>query len=197
MKKRAAIELSMNVVVIIIISIVILSFGILLLSKLQAGLVKYKEAVDRQTEDRLKALMLNNNENIAVYPQYINIPRGKYGFVGIGVTNNLAECRSFSVQSADQPEKVLYYKDSSSAPVTVTFGWVFEKPTREGNITTRDLGIIMPTNQKANNIMIEIPKYADPGQYVFTFKVIASCSTGCPPCTSSDYGRALVYVTVP
>lgn len=201
--KIAAIELSANVIVIIIISVVILGAGLILFFNIKSSVEDYSENVEQQAKDQLIALMLNDNSKVAVYPTELVIQPGAAKTTTVAVMNIVDSQQSFFSVNIDY-YPVFYYMDSSDPGEDITPGtdwWkndksiIVSKETASNNILS--FGNINPKEQEFRNILVKMPKTAKKGQYVITVNMMnaspgSSTCNGCP-----IYGSANIYVTVP
>ncbi|MGV8151256.1 MAG: hypothetical protein ACP5NV_06020 [Candidatus Woesearchaeota archaeon] len=197
MKKKAAIELSANILVIIIVSVIIISLGLILFFNLRSDAVKYTEAVEGQTRDQLRALMLNDNSKIAIYPTDLTIKPGKYATTTIAISNNFDEQKTFQSRQVNRIS-VYYYENPNAEMINLTKGntpWWGTNSDKiifsSGEGQTQISLDIAPSDQIFRNIIIKMPKEAKKGQYVFTFDI--SYNQGS---SSASYGAVKLYVTV-
>lgn len=89
MQTRGAIELSVNMLVIIIISIVILGGGIALLYKFIDFGQQAKMDLDSRTEAELQRLLLQEGKQVALPLNKVELKRGDEKVFGLGVLNTL------------------------------------------------------------------------------------------------------------
>ncbi len=179
--KKAAIELSMNFLVVIIISIVIVGLGMILFFNLKGNAEDYKDTIDQQTQEQLKALMLNNNYKVAVYPNQLTIDNGKGEMVGLGIKNEFNEKREFTIELIS----VKYYETSDSTADDIDT-WNVNEQTNE--IQFYQPSFIKPKEQKTTGILIKMPSNAVSGEYVVTLKILEG---------SKDYGVVKIYIINP
>lgn len=212
MNRRAAIEFSANVIVIIVISSVILGLGLMLFFNLKAEATRYTDTIEQQTADQLKALMLNDNSKVAVYPNDLTIQPGKSQMTTVAVMNNLEGNHKFT--SADvKGILVEWFANSTSAPVIINHTYPNPPNTwwrsnesiivsKTSSFTYLNFGTLTPGTQNFRNVLIKMPRTAKKGQYVFTVAIrntTVPCDT-CPlnPCNNCPpYGLTKIYVTVP
>jgi type II secretory pathway pseudopilin PulG len=86
-KKRGAIALSMNVLVILIISFVVLGMGITLLYKMVGGAIDKKAELDGRTQQELQRLLIDGGKSVALPSNIATIIAGDDHIFGIGVLN--------------------------------------------------------------------------------------------------------------
>lgn len=205
--KKAAIEFSANVIVIVVISTIILSLGLIMFFNIKGNAEKYTEAISDQTKQELKALMLNDNSKISVYPNDLTIPAGKSEMTTVAVMNTFDTQQSFSSQKVTD-WSVLYYSSPESSPDQLkgtnnNNNWWKNSESiiinTVGSNTYWSLSNINPGEQIFKNILIKIPKTAKKGEYVISVNITkdldqgqGSCAPSCP-----TYALTKIYVTVP
>lgn len=217
MNKKAAIEFSANVIVIIIISSVILALGLMLFFNLKGQAEKYTERVEQQTQEQLQALMFNDNSRVAIYPNDLTIQPGKSQMTTLGVTNSVGNRQTFQTPTVEK-WKVTYFATPESSPQSVThannpnpnnplqanFINVFVVSQTLGN-SIMNFEYINPGDQKFKNILVKIPKNWQKGQYIVSINVSNQTDpqSGVPgsPCTNRNmcpyYGLTKLYINVP
>jgi hypothetical protein len=198
MRKKGAIELSVNFIVIIIISMAVLAGGFVLFNKLRSSAVKYVETVDSQTEAKLKSVMLSNALDVAVYPTDITLKSGQSLPIAIGITNRFDNARCFQVQRIDinpLPSTVSFFPNLNTLGLAPT-GWAnnVRMPT---NILR-----INPKSQVSRTVLFTMPS-APPGNrgkgtYLVTLSVRFSTNSPANCATATwnavAYGRTNVYI---
>ena len=167
--KRAAIELSMNMIVIIIVSIAILSGGMIIFFKTKNSATAFKDKIDDQTRAQIQAMMLKNNYRVTAYPYQISIENGKSGSVGIGITNDQDASQIFNVQTNNIKIRYFANKDSDGSPITLSQGSI------QQNINNLQ---IRPKEQVVKQVLITMPKNVAKGEYVFTMNVMNGTGAG-------------------
>lgn len=86
MNKRG-IELSVNMLVVIIISLVLLAGGIVLLNKFIGGAEELQMMLDERTEEQLQSLLIDEGQLVALSRQTITFKEEGQGIIGVGVLN--------------------------------------------------------------------------------------------------------------
>lgn len=86
MDKRG-IELSVNMLVVIIISLVLLAGGIVLLNKFIGGAEELQVLLDERTEEQLQSLLIDEGQLVALSRQTITFNGEGQGIIGVGVLN--------------------------------------------------------------------------------------------------------------
>lgn len=204
MNRKAAVEFSANVIVVMIISTVILGLGLMLFFNLRSQASTYTEAIEDQTAEQLKALMLNDNSKVAIYPNDLTIQKGKSAMTTVAVSSFLESGQFFGTPGVNV-FLVEYFKNSTSEPLVISSSSPAWWGRNNNSIIVSKVGIayylnfgkLNPGEQGFRNILIKMPKTALKGQYVITINITNTTSgTGmcdaCPP-----YALTKLYVTVP
>lgn len=206
MNNKAAIEFSANVIMILIISSVILGLGLMLFFNLKGQAEKYTDTIEQQTAEQLKALMLNDNSRVAIYPNDLTIQPGKSQMTTIAVQNLLNE-QFYFTSPAVTAINVLWFPTPTSNPQTISPSsspppspswWKNQDAiivSKTGNFDYINFGQIRPGEQNFRNILIKMPKTAKKGQYVITINIRNSTGSVCNNCPI--YGLAKLYINVP
>ncbi|MGV8086083.1 MAG: hypothetical protein ACP5N1_00495 [Candidatus Woesearchaeota archaeon] len=177
MRRKGAIELSANFLVVIIISLIVVVGGLALFFNLKNNLDDYKGALDSQTEENIKQMMLSNSYRVAVYPSDLKISNGDSALVGVGVTNINSNPMEFDVKVMEIKHYITSTDDGTILPTTN--GYV---SMVAGNMK------LAGGSQGVKGILLKIPGNAAKGQYVYTIKVLNFANT-------DVYGTVQVYVT--
>ena len=161
MNKKAAIQLSMNFLVTIIIALVMLAAGIVLLRNFVLVTEGAQANVDERTEQRL-AVLLDQGEQVAIPFSRQTLKRGDQHVFSVGVLNILAppdelgtEFRiKISVSSA---------RDSQDRDISIDLSdWV----------TYSDLPFSLQKNERQKvNVLVSVPTGAKSGTYIFNVGV--------------------------
>ena len=86
MDKRG-IELAINMLVVIIISLVLLAGGIVLLNKFIGGAEELQATLDERTEEELQSLLIDEGQLVALSRHTIRVPGTGREIIGIGILN--------------------------------------------------------------------------------------------------------------
>ena len=158
MNKKAAIELSANFLVIIIISLVILSSAILITRQVFRGTKELHTDLDTQTEAQIEAL-LEEGRPVAVAFNRKSIKRGEDNLFGVGILN---------------------LEDKQSLSLDVSFNKAFDKNEEEIENVDGDDWLFYLTDSfeierngdKKIGVLFEVPKDALFGEYIFNVKAL-------------------------
>ncbi|MBN2053248.1 hypothetical protein JW756_07120 [Candidatus Woesearchaeota archaeon] len=99
--KKASMELSVNFLVVIIISLILLGIGIFLVNKFLILSTKLPSAVSEQQKTMLRQA-LSEGALVAAYPSILTVSRGSSADFGIGINNELDQRNTFSIYLSDQ-----------------------------------------------------------------------------------------------
>ncbi len=178
--KKGALELSVNMLVTVIISLVVLAGGITLLYKLLGGAGELQGTLDKQTQEELERLLVDQGKQVVLPYHSATIERGKNHVFGLGVLN-IGESKEFNVI-------VSLFKvsdgDNHDIISTLERAAVDNWPLYDHNPKT-----IAESQHDSWEILIAVPNEALPGQYIFD----ARAMTG-----EQQYGNAqkiIVQVT--
>ena len=156
--KKASIELSVNFIVVMIISIVLLGIGV----KLMADFINKAHNMEIQVSEQNKEQMrkiLYDGSLVSSYPSSVTLNRGEYADFGIGIYNKLGSDQTFSI-SIDKvapesgPEPTLDYRRGRPIPI-------------KNNELYTDIGI-----------RITVPK-STPPKTTYIYNVYVCNSTSC------------------
>ena len=161
---KKGIELSINFVVILIITLIVFAGSITIAAKLMSRINVYKEAMDKQTEDRLESMINSGNEEVVIAFNKKDVRGGESVVFGLGVLNKLGVQKDFKVNVT--PSQAVA-KDGSVIPdftSTNPLGWSF--------LSSMDIGSIKNNDHKITPLVIISSKNALPGAtYIFDVKV--------------------------
>jgi hypothetical protein len=174
--KRAAIQLSVNFVIILIIAIIVFSMGLRFAYNIFGIAEEMRENLDRETEAQIEA-MLDTGQKVGIPINRAKIQIGDSKVFGLGLLNRECSSGVFTVEmtfskAVDQSGNLISSPD--------TTGWIFA--VRDYNIDEGDKRKIpLPVSVKSN------PR-PERGTYAFTVEV---------QCNSVQYGPIQkIYVEV-
>ena len=177
MNNKGSISLSINALVIIILSVAMLSGGVTLMYQFISGAEDIKTQMDKKTELELERLLINEGQMVALPLHTKVVPRGETHVFGIGILN-IGDKNNFILQvelnkAIDEYNKVMTGTNAGS--------WTF----------CNDKEIILEKNQNhKESILVNVPKENAPkGKYFFNARVIKG---------GGQYGNTQSFtVTVP
>lgn len=162
MDKKAVIGLSVETLVVVIISLVVLAGGVALLYKFIGGAEQTKALLDEKTNAELERLLVDEGKEVALPKNVATVERGDTHVFGIGILNVGAE-DSFKIivelstaidksENEFEPgEEVIQWLLYNSEPVKLAEG-----------------------EHDKLSILVKVPKEALVGQYIFNVKVTDS-----------------------
>ena len=164
--KRGVIGLSIETLVIIVISLVILSAGITLLYQFIRGAEDIKAQLDLKTQDELERLLVGQGKKVALPLHVATVPRGDSHVFGLGILNTYDVTENFQIQIrlnkvADETKADI---TSQVNPLNIA-GWAL--------FNTASIVIESNANNK-EAILIQVPKEAIKGEYIFVAEVFDS-----------------------
>ena len=159
--RRGAIDLSMNMIVMIIISLAILAGGIVFINKLINDATEIKAQIDQNTEERLSDLLVEQGQQVAFPFHTKDIARGEHHVFGIGILNTGDVGNQFKIMI--EFDRI---KDASGMDVQLTIN-----PAEWARYNREEL-IILEGESAKEGILIQVPNDAPSGQYFFKALVL-------------------------
>ncbi len=158
--KKGAIELSVNMLVVIIISLIVLAGGITLLYKFLAGAEGLKADLDSQTEEQIQRMLLQDGKIVALPINKAILPRGEQKTFGLGVMN-IGKTETFNV-----------FISPSSPGYFPTTGSPQDNPQTNSWVLFDDSAFSLEQQESHNvAILISVPTDAENGIYLFDVSV--------------------------
>jgi hypothetical protein len=171
--KRASIELSVNFIVVMIISVVLLGIGIKLMATFVIKAEEFKGQVSDRNQEQLQK-MLYKGQQVTAYPTNVNLGRGKYYDFGIGISNELGIQQNFYIKS--ETVSVL----EGGQPTTLY---------KQGPYN------LSPNKQTYAGIRVTIPKNASSGTNIINVYV-CNGTTCCKDCEGRYGELQKIYINV-
>lgn len=163
MHSKRAIELSLDFIVIIIIALVIFSFGVWFISNLSKEAADLTELTTDQLDEMIKSLACSGYDRVCTPESSKTISRKKFGVFGINIFNVLND-QNFDI-IVSYPNPLGYTKSQqpiTGPPLTIypASRKVFIKQNDEAKIA----------------IGVQVPENAKSGQYIFNVEIRQSGS---------------------
>ena len=98
--RKASIELSVNFIVIMILSVVLLGMGVFLIRKGESLSSSEYEKVDLMHQKQIAIAMASSDEKTMVYPASARLQRGESAYFTVGINNNNGTRKSFYIHAA-------------------------------------------------------------------------------------------------
>jgi hypothetical protein len=169
MNKKAAIGLSMNVLVVIIISLVILGGGITLLYKFIGGAEDLHTQLKEQTDQELERLLVDKGKKVALPMNFKSLYRGDNHVFGVGILN--IDQQAYGNQFRIEVELSSFYNElnednTDSVNVNLEQWLLYNK---------KPLSISENDHDK-EYVYINVPKEALRGKYIFNVRIFSEDS---------------------
>lgn len=184
--KKGSIELSINTLVVVMISLVILGLGITLLYQFIGGAAEIQGHLDQRTEDELEQLLTDQGKRVALPLHTANVPPGESHTFGIGILNIGEEKQEYYIiiQGVNYIAEDGEIKD---IPPTVIDEWILYN--NEGlNVE--------PADNRKEPILVAVPENAPRGQYIFKAKVCTTRPAEQDCTVNSQYGNTQQFTVV-
>lgn len=154
-------ELSINFVVMLIITLIVFGGCMAIAYKLLNSVNNIKTKMDKQTEDRLESMITSSNEEVIIAFNKKEVHAGEAAVFGLGITNiNIGATKNFSVNIT---RSIKVFADGHTEEFD-DLGWIYIKQS--------DIGEIRNNNHQIVSLVIVPPDNAAPGvTYVFDVKV--------------------------
>lgn len=148
-KGKKAIELSVNFLVIIILSLVIFGLGVYFIQLIFSGAEEIHKKIDDQTQERIFNL-LDSGQTVAIPYATATVRRGTEKVFGVGIRNTDNSDANFAMEV--NPSGGGYYQYLSSTHIDGDF-------------------YLAPNEKQVQLVIISVDKEAEPGNYAFVVKV--------------------------
>ena len=179
---KKAFELSINFIVILIISIVIFGFGIKLAYDIMHQADELKGITVNEIEAHLENIMCDSSERICIGTSTKEIRPNKPGFFTVGILNSHDNTEDFYV---DVEKGNAYDKYDNEIPNPLS--WLLNN-----KIT------INPNEQEKVGIAVKVPGGTKKGTYVLNVYVCSDERVSCEKDSDNRYGTTQkIYVVVP
>lgn len=161
--KKAAIGLSINMIVIVIISLVVMGLGITMLYQLVGNAVQQQEGISQKTNAELERLMSDQGKKVAVPFSVASVNRGDAHVFGLGIANIGGVGNSFNIKVefvdvVNEQEQVITKEDYRQ----YVSNWVL--------YNVDNINIEEQEHHK-EPILFDVPKNAVKGQHSFNIRV--------------------------
>lgn len=166
MLNKKGIELSINFLVILIISLVIFGFGIYFINRLSSEATQLADLTLNELDQRIGDLICEGSARVCIGIERQVIKRNKLGVFGLKILN-LEDAQQFEVTVV--PSNPIGY-DSSNRPIpkTGTFRGLEVVPS----VYTSGRAVAIEKNEEETiGIGIQVPKEAPSGIYIFNVDI--------------------------
>ncbi|MEK6921948.1 MAG: hypothetical protein AABX82_08715, partial [Nanoarchaeota archaeon] len=193
--KKAAIELSVNMIVVTVLSLIVLGIGFYIVTHIFTTATEYKEKLDEQTKENIRTTLMQTGELISLPINKYIVQRGENDVIAVGLLNNVGDRQTFyttiSCSEALAEDETELCAENMAIPCnTATAGycsdWII-MDTEEITLENREATAI--------GLFVAVPDDAPAGMFAFNFKV---CTGGQCSVSGTQYGSTKkVYITVP
>lgn len=194
--KVAAVELSVNMIVITVLSLVVLGIGFYLVTNIFTTASEYKEKLDEQTKENIISSLKESGELISLPITKYTVQRKGIETIGVGIYNNAGANQTFYVkiectEAIDNEKTELCAKNNGVSCDTEIAGycssWItkgFDKQTVENkDSTVEELFVIVPQDVPSG---------------IFGYVVKVCMGNECDATGAIQYGPSKkFYITVP
>ncbi|MFP4112170.1 MAG: hypothetical protein ACLFPQ_01210 [Candidatus Woesearchaeota archaeon] len=184
MNKRASLELSVNFLVMLIISIVVFGFGIYFLTQTGAGLSKASEEISREAETQIEAL-LDSGEQIIIYPEELEIKKGQTDVFGVGILNTVRMSKTEFIIGV-WPNAYINLRGETFDCTQGECPAVLEEWTYGTDFPVETLE---PNENVKINVPVQVKGDISPGVYIFDVLICQKRPEGNFPTISDDNGN--------
>lgn len=158
MPSKKAIELSLNFIVILIISIVIFGFGIIFIQRLSSQATELQDITTAELDERIGNLVCEGSDRVCVGIDRKTIKRTKFDIFGLKIINIL-DSQNFDI-IVSRPTPSGYTKTKQEIP---SDGLIWNPKSRSI--------LIGKNEERVLGIGVMVPANAVPGTYIFDVKI--------------------------
>src|SRR3989338_6404086 len=165
MINKKAIELSLNFMVILIISIIIFGFGVRFISRLSSEAIDLTRITEEELDERIGNLVCEGSDRVCIGIDRKTIKRTKFDVFGLKILNVLDNPRFDIVVSRPTPSG---YTKSKAAIQTDGLIWnpksrsVFIEKDEENNL---GIGVKVPADAVSGTYIFNVEIKTDDGRY--------------------------------
>ena len=158
MINKKAIELSLNFIVILIISLLIFGFGINFISKLSSQATELQDLTINDLDETIGNLVCESSERVCVGIDRKTIKKSNFGIFGLKIVNIL-DTQNFDIV-VTRPSPSGYTKNNAAIS---NDNLVWNPKSRS---------IVIEKNEEKNlGFGIQVPSNAEPGTYIFNVEI--------------------------
>lgn len=194
--KSAAVELSVNMIVITVLSLIVLGIGFYLVTNIFTTANEYKQQLDEQTKDNIITSLRESGELISLPITKYTVQRKGVETIGVGIYNNAGASQTFYVKiectEAIAKDKTELCAKNNGVPCNIEAtsfcsDWItkgFDKETIKNKEST------------VEELFVIVPQDAPSGIFGYIVKVCTG--NECDATGATQYGPSKkFYVTVP
>lgn len=160
MLNRKSIELSLNFIIILILSIIIFGFGVRFISKLSSQAIELQDITTSELDERIGSLVCEGSDRVCIGLDRKTIRRAKFDVFGLKVINIL-ESQNFEI-TVSRPSPSGYTKNN--------------QPVQSDSLiwSPKSRSVFIEKNEERDfGIGIQVPSNAVSGIYIFDVRIQA------------------------
>ena len=175
MRNKKSIELSMNFIVIIILSIVIFGFGIYFIAHLSSEAKRMTQMSNDALDKKIGDIICGGFDRVCISTGKKIIPKKSYDVFGVKVLNILepplnSEFRDFQIQVSPPGSYLGFDKDGNAIPVGAFQGLTIIPSDASPNVGVRQFQL--KKNEQANvGFGVDVPADAPSGLYILNVDI--------------------------
>ncbi len=191
MNKKAAVQLSVNFIVLTVLALITLGIGFYIVTEIFTTAEKYKATLDEQTQEQIRTT-LEKGEIVSLPITAYTIRRGETEIIPFGVRNNLGEADYFYMsvtctEAIDSQENELCAVNEGKLCTDICNDWIVLDTEKETLENRESLAV---------GLFVRIPDDAPSGIFGYSIKVCTG--NVCDKSDSTQYGTTKkMYITVP
>ncbi|HLC62056.1 MAG TPA: hypothetical protein VJI52_03520 [Candidatus Nanoarchaeia archaeon] len=162
MLKKGAIELSVNFLVIIIISIVVFGFGVYFISKLSATAADLTQMTTSELDQKIANLVCEGYDRVCIGTEKKVIQKKKFDVFGIKIFN--VEANQYFTVTASSTKRIGPDKSVNS----IGSGEIFINPENRPQV------LISQNEEKSIGVGVQVNPSAQSGTYILDVKILRS-----------------------
>lgn len=166
MSNRKGVELSINFLVIMIISLIVFGFGIYFINRLSSQATDIADITFGELDQRIGELICEGSAKVCIGIERQVIRKGKLGVFGLKILN-IEDTQQFEVTVL--PSNPMGY-DSKNKPIQGTGSFTGLLVTPPTYATGRAVSIER-NEEESIGIGVQVPKDAPPGTYIFNVDI--------------------------
>ena len=165
MLKKGVLDLPVNMLVVIIISIVILTSGMALLFQFIEGAENIKVDLDLRTKEELQRLLVEQGKQVALPLHEAIVPRGESHVFGLGILNS----GSNGEEEFHLTLELAKVTDDFNHDITAE---VDRNEVKDWLLYDKDPLVITENDHREEPILVHVDKNAVKGTYLFHVRVL-------------------------
>ena len=172
MLNKKSIELSLNFIVIIVLSIIIFGFGVRFIYTLSSQATDLQQLTISDLDEKIGNVVCEGSDRVCIGADRKTIPRAKFDVFGLKILN-IIEDKSFHIEV--RPSDPIGYKRDNS-PITNSPALIINPEIRDITIQKNEeqtvgIGVKVPPNAVSGTYILNVEISTSRGPYVSTQKL--------------------------